>query len=46
MIRAAAVRMYFPSPSGFGGICETGKVIDGVGVWVAENDGEVYDMIR
>lgn len=26
MIRAAAVRMCFPSPSGFGGIGETGKV--------------------
>ena len=26
MIRAAAVRMYFPSPSGFRGIGETGKV--------------------
>jgi hypothetical protein len=30
MIRAAAVRMCFPSPSGFGGIGETGKVTGAV----------------
>ena len=41
-MRAAAVRMWFPSPSGFGGIGETGKVI---GV-VAADDRAVFDMIR
>ena len=39
MMRAAAVRMCFPSPSGFGGIGETGKV---TGV----DDGDVFDMNR
>lgn len=41
MMRAAAVRMCFPSPSGFGGIGETGKVTG-----VAADDKDVFDMIR
>ena len=41
-MRAAAVRMCFPSPSGFGGIGETGKV---TGV-AAADDREVFDMVR
>ena len=41
MMRAAAVRMCFPSPSGLGGIGETGKVIG-----VAAGDRDVFDMIR
>jgi len=39
MMRAAAVRMCFPSPRGFGGIGERGKVTGGV-------DRDVVDMIR
>lgn len=42
MMRAAAVRMCFPSPSGFGGIGETGKVTTGV----AAEDIDEFDMIR
>ena len=41
MMRAAAVRMCFPSPSGFGGIGETGKVTG-----VAAGDRDVFDIIR
>ena len=40
-MRAAAVRMCFPSPSGFGGIGETGKVTG-----VAADDRGVFDMVR
>ena len=38
MMRAAAVRMCFPSPSGFGGIGETGKVTG-----VTAEDRDVFD---
>ena len=41
MMRAAAVRMCFPSPRGFGGIGETAKV---TGVDADERD--VFDMSR
>lgn len=44
MMRAAAVRMCFPSPSGFGGIGERGKVI---GVLAADDeDASVFVVIR
>ena len=42
-MRVAAVRMCFPSPSGFGGIGETGKV---TGVAADDSDRDVFDMIR
>lgn len=41
MMRAAAVRICFPSPSGFGGIGETEKVTG-----VAGDERDVFDMIR
>jgi hypothetical protein len=41
MMRAAAVRMCFPSPNGFGGIGETAKVPG-----VAADDSDVFDMFR
>ena len=41
MMRAAAVRMCFPSPSGFGGIGETANVTG-----VAADNRDVFDMVR
>ena len=41
MMRAAAVRICFPSPSGFGGIGETAKVAG-----VAADDSAVFDIVR
>lgn len=48
MMRAAAVRMCFPSPSGFWDISETGNVTAAGGGVTADDRGvsEVSDMIR
>ena len=55
MTNAAAVRIYRPSPRGFGGIGETGNVILGWGgdvelgegeTTLAEGDGVSLDMVR
>ena len=43
MMRAAAVRMCFPSPRGFGGTGETGRVTTGV---AAADDRDAFDMNR